>query len=126
MVGAEGFEVSFRSGRFAFSSVGFRGKTVGIQRFSEILRLAPLFPILLPMDRIPQEVGITGITPPLGLTRSRRSCRMSLFSHGGGGGSRPENALYGDVQSFPRITGTPKLPPQTCPTLVKEHSEVPS
>jgi hypothetical protein len=42
MVGAEGFEVSFRSGRFAFSSVGFKGKPVGIQRFSEILRLVLL------------------------------------------------------------------------------------
>ncbi len=30
------------------------------------------------------------------------------------------------VQSFPRITRTPKLHLQTSPTFVKEHSEVPS
>jgi Peroxidase len=33
MVGAEGFEVSFRSVHFAFSSVGFKGKPAQIQRF---------------------------------------------------------------------------------------------
>jgi len=33
MVGAEGFEVSFPSGHFAFSSVGFKGEPIQIQWF---------------------------------------------------------------------------------------------
>ena len=58
MVRAEGIEVSFPSGHFAFSSVGFKGKPVQIQRFL-IFSGVSFFRYSLPIDAIPQEFDIT-------------------------------------------------------------------
>jgi hypothetical protein len=61
LVGAEGFEVSFPSDHFALSSLGFKGNLLEF-RGLQISQACPCFSILLPVDGISQEVGITGIT----------------------------------------------------------------
>ena len=53
-----------------------------------ISQACPSFPILLPIDAIPQEFGITGITLPLVRIDLVAAAGVSLFSYGGGGGSR--------------------------------------
>jgi len=64
MVGAEGFEASFPSGHYAVFLVGFNSKTSLHQGTCQNSLACPSFPILSPMDKIPQEFGITGIIPP--------------------------------------------------------------
>jgi hypothetical protein len=62
MVGAERFEASFPSDHYALFFVRFDGQTSENQEVAQILRSVPFSLIFSPMDGIPQEFGITGIT----------------------------------------------------------------
>jgi hypothetical protein len=59
MVGAEGFEGSFPSDRYAVFFVEFDCKITQFKGFARILRRILLFQIFSPMDNFSQEIRIT-------------------------------------------------------------------
>jgi hypothetical protein len=72
MVGAEGFEVSFPSAHLAFSSVGFKGEPVQIQRFLNFSGVS-FFPYSLTNGRNSARIWYHWYHPAIGSARSRRS-----------------------------------------------------
>ena len=78
MAWAEGFEVSFPSGHYAIFFVEFNSQTGAVSGTCRDSQACPSFPIVPPVDNIPQEFGFTGIpAPPNSSVRTRANRRCS-------------------------------------------------